>query len=367
MLNSAILNQQVILDGQVKKELMDRIKQDLKFYRFYNIDFNPSAYAFHEYKKKEYDEPDPQLKVLNKTYYDIEIWIDPPYFPDPEKASRPVNAIATYNTILNKASIYYLDRVESKLTNQPDADRILFPNIRDNDIIAHEVKELYSKLCETNESYNIPGIEIELLPFEDEVELLTKFFEDRIDEQSLFLVGFNSGLFDDPYVVNRLINLVGKDKATRIISEFSQIQKRGASFEWPDYIKVDLLHLYKPVDQMGGGLGKSLPNYKLNTICETELKINKLDLPGGFNENYLNNIVGYLTYNLLDTLIVYLLDEKLKFMELQWSLNNYNDSIMSATTNGRSLMYTFRNNLHYVKEDNLLRFKKLNKEVFYDV
>jgi DNA polymerase elongation subunit (family B) len=360
-------NHTVLLDNGVKKELMKRIKDDLKFYRFYNIDFNPAAYALHDFKKKEYREPDPQSKILNKTYYDIEIWIDPPYFPDPDKAARPVNAVATYNSISNTATVYYLSQVESKLSAEPEADPILYPNITCPDTIQHEVNELYNITCENNEAYYIPGITIKTIPFKDEVELLTTFFKDRIEEQSLFLVGFNNELFDDPYLVNRLNNLIGKEKAAGIISEFAQVQKRGNTFDWPDYIKVDLLSLYKPVDQMGGGLGKSLPNYKLNTICEEELKINKLDLPGGFNDNYLNNIVGYLTYNLFDAILVYLLDEKLKFMELQWSLNNYNNSIMSATTNGRSLMYTFRNNLHHVKENNLLRFKKLNKEVYYDI
>jgi len=359
-------NHQVILDNKVKKELMNRIKEDLKFYRFYNVDFNPSAYAFHDFKKKGFIEPDPQLKVLNKTYYDIETWVDEPYFPDPEKASRQVNAIAAYNSVLNKVDVYYLTQLQANLTNDPNAG-MMYPNIRDTAVIQEEVRKLYDDLCVTNPAYKIPNIEINVIPFKDEVELLSAFFKDRIDEQSLFLIGFNSDLFDDPYITNRLINLVGKDKAARIISEFAQIQKRGNSYDWPDYLKVDILKLYKPVDQMGGGLGKSLPNYKLNTVAEVELKINKLDLPGGFNWNYLNNIVGYLTYNIFDTLIVYLLDNKLKFMELQWSLNNYNNSIMSATTNGRSLMYTFRNNLHYTKQDDLLRFKKLNKEVFFDI
>jgi hypothetical protein len=125
--------------------------------------------------------------------------------------------------------------------------------------------------------------------------------------------------------------------------------------------------MYKPVDQGGGGFGKSLPNYKLQTVIQKELKLSKLELDGGFNENYLHNLPNYLLYNMIDVIPIFKLDTKLQFLELQWSLNSYNNSIMSATMGGRSLMYTFRNNLHYVKEDNLLRYTKLNKEIHFEL
>ena len=340
-------------------------KNSIPFYQFYNVDFNPTMYGYEKYKREGFTEYDFNLKTLNKTYYDIEVFIDPPKFPDAAKAERPVNAIASYNTILNKATVYYLYEVNAPLQLHPEKGNKHVTN-EDPSLIEGLVQEAFFKLVEEHPEYEVPGIQIEVLPFNDEIELLVKFFEDRRNEGSLFLIGFNSEIFDDPYMVNRLFNMVGKEKAAWIISEFGEISSsRGKYYSWPDTILVDILSLYKPVDAGGSGFGKSLPNYKLETIAEAELGITKLELPGGFNENYLNNIVNYLAYNLIDTILVYLIDRKKEILELQWSINNYNKSIMSSTMAGRSLIYTTRNNLHFMMNNKLLRYKRLNNEIYF--
>ena len=355
-----------LFDEKKKNILMGSIsKNSIPFYQFYNVDLNPIMYAYHKYKLKNYQEYDFNLKILNKTYYDIETFVDPPKFPDPLKAERPINAIATYNSIENKATLYYLSEVTAVLTEVGPEARTYKVN-EDPSKIPDLVREKYYELCEHNRDYLIEDLTIEVKDYTDEVQLLIDFFLDRRKEQSLFLIGFNSDLFDNPYIVNRIINLVGENKAKTIISEFGELSKSaGKYYSWPDTQLVDLLILYKPVDAGGNGFGSSLPNYKLNTIAEEELGLYKLDLPGGFNENYLNKIVDYLAYNLLDTLLVYFLDKKLRFLELQWSLNNYNNSLMSSTIAGRSLIYTVRNNLHYMLNNKALRFKKLNREVYF--
>lgn len=363
-----IKQEKYIVDDKLFKNLLHMVDNNsLKFYRFYNIDFNPVSYGYHEYKLQGYNESDPSMKILNKTYYDIEIFIDPPYFPDADKAERPVNAIATYNSIQNKATLYYLSEVHAPLSENPKAGNIHKVNIQDQEKVKTQVIKKYKELCDKRPEYLIENINIEVLSYTSEEELLSDFFKHRQEEQSLFLIGFNSSIFDDPYIINRMINLFGKDAAFNIISEFGQVQKKGRGYSWPDIIPVDLLQLYKPVDAGGSGMGKSLPNYKLNTISEEELNLIKLELPGGFNDNFLNDIVNYLTYNLLDTLLVFLLDRKLRFLENQYALNNYNQSLMSQTMNGRSLIYNIRNNLLNTLDGKLMRFKKLNKEIYYSV
>ena len=49
-----------------------------------------------------------------------------------------------------------------------------------------------------------------------------------MSKHTLFLIGFNSSLFDDPYTINRLYKLVG-DNAEHIITDF-ELKKFGRVF-----------------------------------------------------------------------------------------------------------------------------------------
>ncbi len=321
---------------------------DLNFYHFYNLDFNAEEYQFQKYLIN-FDEADPTLKILNKSYYDIEIHFDPNVFPDADKAAYPINAIAVYNNIRNESTIFTIP-----FNNESEGEL----NI--------EVEKIYLDLVKTNKTYEVPDMKIKVRTFLHEEDLLKEFFLYLRSLDSLFLIGFNSSLFDDPYVVNRGLNLVGPN-IYEYISEFGEVKKFGErSYEWPDIIKVDLLQLYKPVDAGGSGLGKSLPNFRLNTVAEVELGLNKLDLED-MNKEYENNLPRFLVYNLLDTLLVYKLDQKLQFLELQWMLAKYNNAPMGSAIRGRSIMYRYRNNLIYTKENKIVRVKPFGREVFYPI
>ncbi len=324
-------------------------RDELKFYQFYNIDFATDEFQYQEYMT-QYQEGDATQKVLNKTYYDIEIKIaEDGTFPDPEKAAYMINAIAVYNNIKNEAVIFTV----------PTGC-----NITDQDELQSGVRNLYEDLCQENTTYTVDNIDIKVRTYDKEIDLLKDFFQYVLNLNTLFLIGFNSALFDNPYVVNRGMNLIGQDIYS-YISEFGEVSKFGArTYTWPDYLLLDILQLYKPVDAGGAGFGKSLPNYKLNTVAEYELGITKLDLDD-MNEVYKNDLVRFLTYNLFDTLLTFKLDEKLQFLELQWTLAKYNNAPMSAAINGRSIMYRYRNNLIYRKRDEIVRSKLFNREIFY--
>lgn len=344
-MNSYILDK----DG-VQRFLRSLGRDDLKFYQFYNIDFAADEYRFQEYMMNINEDKDSAaLRLLNKSYYDIEVFYDPTIFPDPEKAAYEVNSVAVYNNLKNEATIFVLTT---------------YANESNQEVLERDVKKLYDELIVENSTYAIEGIEIKVRTYTNETGLLQEFFLYLRELNSLFLIGFNSSLFDDPYVVQRGINLQGED-IFRYISEFGEVQKFGSrSFEWPDYTNVDLLSLYRPVDQGGSGLGKSLPNYKLDTVAEVELGIKKLDLDD-LNWEYQNNVARFMTYNLLDTLLTFKLDEKLQFLELNWMLAKYNDAPMSSAIRGRSIMYKYRNNLIYSKRNQAVRAKPFGREIFY--
>jgi len=333
-------------------QLLQQIKEgDIKFHKFYNTEFSANEFAFMKYMTNYNDSK--RSKILNKTYYDIETYVDENgNFTDPIEVDRPVNSIALYNNIKNEAYIicYITDCV-----------------LQDKDQIKKGVLKEYNDACKKKSEYIIEGMKINIFIEENEKELLSTFFSLMKSMNTLMLIGFNSSMFDDPYLLNRSSKLFGDDVRNDMVSDFGTVKKYSESaYEIPDYKLVDLLKLYKPVGQGGGGLGKSLPDYKLNTICKKELKLSKLDLDLGFREAYLQNIVLYLAYNLLDTLLTFKLDQKLQFLESNFDLAKYNNATVGATLTGRSFLYSYRNDLMYYKNNKLVRANKFSKEVLYE-
>lgn len=332
-------------------EMLKYIKDNsYKYHQFYDLEIESDEASFIDYMLNYNDSK--KQKILNKTYYDIETFVNENGdFTDPTKADRPVNAIALYNNIKNIATVI------SYVTDC---------NITDPDEIEKGIRKLFDDKVKENASYNVENIILDIRIVSDERTLLKTFWKVMQDQNTLCLIGFNSNTFDDPYMFNRSENLFGKHERDNMISEFGLVEQYGQQFEIPDYLLVDILKLYKPVGLGGGGLGHSLPNYKLNTLANEELDITKLDLPGGFRETYLEDIVGYLTYNIFDTILTFKLDEKLLFLESMFDLAKYNNATMGATINGRSILYLYRNDLMYKSQNKVVRVKKFSKEVLYE-
>lgn len=346
-----------ICTPEIYQQLMDMVKkQQLSFHQFYNVEIETDEFAFIKFMREFKNNP--FTKILNKTYYDIETYgvdetgkvVDE--FPEPDKANFMVNAIAAYNNISNEAIIF---------TVLNDC------NIKDEASAHKAVLEVYQEKCKDNPVYIIPDISIKVQAYNNEKEMFIAYHQHIRSLDTLMLIGFNNTIFDDPYMMNRGIKLFGEERYYDMVSEFQVTKYSSRVFEWPDYILVDLLKLYQPVDSGGMGLGKSLASYKLDSIAYKELKIQKLELDHGFVETYRNNIAQFLAYNLMDTLLVYKLDAKLQFLELIFSLAKYNNSTMGAAINGRSIMYTYRNNLIYTNQDKLIRNRKYSREVFYPI
>lgn len=294
---------------------------------------------------------------LNKLYYDIETYtknIETLKIPfDAENSYYPVNAIATYHNVSNTAHIFVWLQPEKFENHELDHEEIL-----------QGIWEIYNDVCEKNKTYVVEDLDIQLHIHDSEFSLLKHYFQLNKELNPLFVMGFNSFAFDDPYTIKRL----QKNTADweNIVSEFGQVKKYGElSFEFPDYNFADLQVLYKPVDSGGNGYGSSLPSYNLNGVAFKELGIEKLELEENFIYSYENNICNYLCYNLLDTLIVYKIDDKLTFLEQIASLARINVSTLSSSVKGRSIMYGLRNHVHFTKERQLIRAKKHSSEVLF--
>jgi len=337
-----------LTENYANQLINDLKNNDIKFHQFYNTDITAEENNLIKFNNNF--EEDTSLKRLNKTYYDIEVINNLNEFPDPEKHKFPVNSIATYNNILNTTDIFvYLDNC----------------NIMDHDTIQKGIEELFAELIIKEPKYQIDNLKIKLHSFKTEVEMLESFFEHMKSYRTLILMGFNSSGFDDPYVINRINKLLGKSAADEVISDFGEVKQYGKRYSIIDYDFVDLLHLYKPIDSQGAGYGKSLPDFKLNTISKKELGLIKLDMKGGFYFNFHNDIIGFLTYNMLDTLLLAKVDEKLQFTELIFDLGKHNKSTFSSSLTGRSIMFKNRNNDIFTKQGKIIRTRKFGDEVSY--
>ena len=343
----------ILLTGDNFFTFQDHIKKDqLKFFQIYNLEVESSEYSFIKYLSDFKNNTNP--KKLNKTYYDIETFVNENGdFTDPYEVKEEINAIAVYNNIAN--IVYGLAYIHP-LCVYDSVEKI-----------KEDVLAIYVEKVNENPIYKVDDLKIEVILFFDEKEMLKEFFRIVHSFNTLTLVGFNSQIFDDPYIFNRTAALFGEDQMKTIVSEFGEIERFGqGSYELPDFILRDILALYKPVGQGGGGLGKSLSSYKLNAVAYKELKIKKLDLTGGFRENYLQNLPGYIAYNIFDTLLTFKLDEKLQFLELTYAIAQYNKATMGAASAGRSFLYAYRNDVTYAEQHKLVRSKKFSSEVLYE-
>ena len=336
------------------ESIINKLKNGIiKPYQFYNTQLSASDSNWIRIRE-DFNFSKSVGKRLNKTYYDIETYVkvDSTLTPFTAQYSYyPINACAHYNNIKNKAFIPFLRHPNHSKWSDSELTEL--------------VKDAYLKLCENNNTYKVDDIDISVVGFDTENKLLTWCFESFKNLNHHILMGFNSQTFDDPYIIKRL-KKANEANWESIISEFSQVRSFGElSFEFPDYNLADLLVMYKPVDSGGDGMGKSLPDYTLNTIALTVLGIKKLDLDEDFIYSYENNIINYLLYNLLDVLLTFKLDDKLKFLEQIFALAEINNSPLGSTIRGRSLMFSARNNSHFMREGKILRDGKFSTEVIF--
>jgi DNA polymerase elongation subunit (family B) len=340
-----------LLNEDSLEEMKNNIKKNiLPFYKFYNTEFQPAEFHLVDYLSTFTEQK--RIYKLNKSYYDIETYVgESGEFTDPHEAEYPINAIALYNN--NKNIIHIISYVT-------DCD------VTDPSVIQKGVEDIYYDKIKENPTYKIDNLVIKCEIVKDERQLLETFFRTQLGFNSVALIGYNSSIFDDPYIFNRSIKLFGESKTTSMVSEFGVLNKFNKTFELIDYDLVDILKLYKPVGEGGGGLGRPQPNYKLHTLAKAILGITKLDLEGGFRETYLNDIILYLAYNMFDTILTFKLDERLSFLERTFNIAKYNKSTMGSAIRGRSFIYTNRNNYIYTSDNKLIRNKKFAREVLFE-
>lgn len=197
--------------------------------------------------------------------------------------------------------------------------------------IAVHLQWLNQTVCLAVPPSELPGQETELtwegaqeiadrvgncLLYRSEREMLDAFLF-LIDDADI-LTGWNSEGYDIPYVVNRIIKIMGRAESRRLClwgqmprkRTFSRGGKDQETYDLTGRIHLDYLQLYKKYSY------EERHSYSLDAIAEAELGERKVEYEGNLDQLYREDFELFLRYNIKDTELVNRLDLKLQYVDL---------------------------------------------------
>lgn len=180
--------------------------------------------------------------------------------------------------------------------------------------------------------------------YRDERSMLINFIDWFSDEDNIpdVLTGWNTRLFDIPYIVNRIVRILGDEYAKKL-SPWNMVNVENVTIMGQKQIDVDLvglpcldyLELFKKFALNTYGQQES---YKLDYIAELVLGDRKTDYTeyGSLHELYEQNFQLFVDYNMQDVEIVDRFEEKMGMLSLVFTLAykggvNYYDTLGTTT------------------------------------
>ena len=189
-------------------------------------------------------------------------------------------------------------------------------------------------------------LDVDYIGLDSEEALLESFLTWWEENCPDIITGWNSNLFDMPYLITRVQRVLGENEHKRF-SPFGLINKRPirfaagremTAFEITGVAQLDYLDLYKKFTYV------TRESYKLDFITQTELGHKKLESGfETFKEFYEGDWNRFVEYNIIDTVLVDELEDKMKLIELAITMAydakcNFGD-VFSAVRTWDSLMY----------------------------
>ena len=281
-----------------RKYIIEQIQQESSFEGIYNVDFNLAIQKNYLWKKNH---PNTGHYKLRVNYIDIELYqegygiID---FAEIKKSARiiPVNLITLYDNYTDK---YYT----------------LVYNLNKAKINLEQIKEYLDYKDECNFNVEI---------FDKEVDMFLKFFKLLNDFDPDLVSGWNSDEFDLPYIKYRA-EFLGIEHPKLAHDKTFEIEYKSVMNKHEEEITYCIPHLGYSVAMdyqrcyKERTLGKK-ENYKLGTISKIELGITKLDTEDGMDKIFREEPERFIAYNINDVHLVRKLDEKLKYIDLNFSI-----------------------------------------------
>ena len=155
--------------------------------------------------------------------------------------------------------------------------------------------------------------------FNNEYDLLNDFIHWWMDNTPEVITGWNSKLYDIPYIVRRLDRILG-EKLMKRMSPWGLVTEDETYISGRKYISYDIggisqldyLDLYKKFTYT------NQESYRLDHIANVELGQKKLDHSefDTFKDFYTNGWQKFVEYNIIDVELVDRMEDKMKLIEL---------------------------------------------------
>lgn len=176
-----------------------------------------------------------------------------------------------------------------------------------------------------------------------EEDLLIDFLAKWDEIKPTICTGWNIDGFDFPYLHARLVYVLGEEIANKLSPiRICYWNKYKNKMTIAGVNCLDYLLLYKKYS------GKSLTNYRLDTVAKEELKVGKVEYEGSLDDLKRTDIKKFIEYNLHDVILVKKMNDQLQFIELAQSIchvchTGYEEfSVSSKILEGALLTYLRR-------------------------
>jgi len=285
-------------DGVPLKKLTKTIPNFYDFIQEYNdrLSIYGNIDPIYQYIYKHYGQQKDfyNLKNIRTFYIDIEIYSNDGKFPDPSEADHEINAITIKDSRTKKIYTFGLKPYEI-------ASTVLEKEFNDIDI-KFDKKDVCYKHCEDEEQL---------------LEYVVKMFQKLKPD---VITGWNSKLFDMPYLTNRINNILGISYVRKMSpinsakAKTHYVNKKEIDYFDINITNLDYIDLYKKFTYI------TRESYTLDFISETELGARKVKFDGTLNDLYDDNNQLFIDYNIKDVELVYQLNEKMQLIELAFTL-----------------------------------------------
>ena len=258
----------------------------------YESDRNPMFRCFYDHYKNT-DTP-----VLHVAYFDIETDFDPDRgFSDISQAFNPITAVSVFCSWLDTCFTL-----------------VLKPKSYTHD----QARDICDKFDNT-------------VLCDSEKELLDVFL--TLIEDADVLTGWNSEGYDIPYMVNRIVQVMGKEQTRRLClwnklprkREYESYGKPTFTYDLSGRVHLDYLQLYRKHTY------HEMHSYRLDFVGEYEVGDKKVAYEGSLDTLYNQDFEKFVEYNRQDVMLLVKIDRKLKFIDLSNDLAHENGVLMSTT------------------------------------
>lgn len=180
---------------------------------------------------------------------------------------------------------------------------------------------------------------------DDEVKLLLNFLDHWSDHHNTpdVITGWNTRLFDIPYLVNRITRVLGEDMIKKLspwgIVNYRQISVKGKQLDTYELYGIQQLDYLDLFQKFGYSYGAQ-ESYKLDHIAYVVLGEKKLsyDEVGSLHELYRTNHQKFIDYNIRDVYLVDRFEDKLGLITLAMTMA-YRGGVNYSDTFGTTMIW----------------------------